>query len=141
MEKIKYNGKLYFISIKDINNNVLFPKIPTNYFTKYSYEDNIHKRVCFCKTIEKCLMALSRNCKDLIFNVYGVDDINNYQIYKPNTSEVPDSIITEELWILTPVKLKYIGKIKCTSSDSNDGYIFNYGDKTAKLYKWKYEWL
>lgn len=141
MKKIKYDDKLYYISIENISNNTLLPRIPDNYFTKYGYEDNIHKRVCFCKTIEKCLMALSINCKDLVFNVYEVDDINNYQIFKPNTKEVPDSYLTGELWILTPVKLKFIGKIKCIGSNSNDGYIFNYGDKTAKIYDWKYKWL
>ena len=141
MKKIKYNNKLYFISEENIDKNTLFPRIPNNYFTQYGYEDNIHKRVCFCKTIEKCLMALSKNCKNLVFNVYEVDNISDYQVFKPNTIEVPDSKITEELWILTPVKLKFIGKIKCIGSVENDGYIFNYGHKTAKLYAWEYEWL
>ena len=60
MERIKYDDKLYFISIEEINDNILFPRIPDNYFTQNGYEDNIHKRICFCKTIEKCLMALSK---------------------------------------------------------------------------------
>ena len=141
MDKIKYNNKLYFISIDKINNNILYPRIPNNYFTKNAYEDNKQKRICLCKSINKCLMALSKNCKDLIFNVYEVDDINNYQVYRPNIEEVPDSIITEELWIITPVKLKYIGKIRCIDSVDNDGYIFKYSDKIAKVYDWKYEWL
>ena len=139
LEKIKYEGKLYFVSEKNIKDNILFPRIPDNYLIQNGYEDNIHKRVCFCKTIEKCLMALSKNCKDLVFYVYEVDDTTKYQIYKPDISEVPDSIITEELWILSPVKLKLIGKIKCIDSVENDGYIFKYGNKTAKLYDWRYE--
>lgn len=139
MERINYNEKLFFISTYDINDNILFPRIPDNYFTQNGYEDNIHKRVCFCKTIEKCLMALSKNCENLVFNVYEVDDITKYQVYKLDVCEVPDSIITEELWILEPVKLKFIYKIKCTNSDDNNGYIFKYGDKIAKLYDWKYE--
>ncbi|MBR1936992.1 MAG: hypothetical protein IJ842_04780 [Bacilli bacterium] len=139
MKKINYTDKLYFISEEFVKDNILFPRIPNNYFTKYGFEDNTRKRVCFCKTIEKCLMALSKNCKDLIFNVYEVNDITKYQVYKPDVSEVPDSIITEELWILTPVKLKFIGKIKCTNSVENDGHIFKYGDKMAILYDWQYE--
>ena len=141
LERIKYNDKLYFISMEDINDNVLFPRIPDNYFTRNGYEDNIHKRVCFCKTIEKCLMALSKNCENLVFSVYEIDDATKYQVYKPDISEVPDSAVTEELWILKPVKLKYIGKIKCTKSIENDGHIFKYGDKIAKLYDWKYEMI
>ena len=140
LKKINYNDKLYFVSEKNIKDDILLPRIPNNYFTQNGYEDNIHKRVCFCKTIEKCLMALSKNCKDLVFNVYEADDTTKYQVYKPDVSEVPDSIITEELWILSPVKLKFIGKIKCANSVENDGHTFKYGGKTAKLYEWKYEW-
>ena len=139
LKKINYNDKLYFVSEKSIKDNILFPRIPDNYFTQNGYEDNINKRVCFCKTIEKCLMALSKNCKDLVFYVYEVDDATKYQVYEPDVSEVPDSIITEELWILSPVKLKFICKVKCTNSVENDGHIFKYGGKTAKLYEWKYE--
>jgi len=83
----------------------------------------------------------SKNCKDLVFNVYEVDDITKYQVYKPDLSEVPDIAITEELWILTPVKLKFVGKIKCTNSIENDGHIFKYGDNIAKLYDWEYEMI
>ena len=125
MKKIKYNKKLYFISEQNINKNILFPRIPNNYFTQHGYEDNKHERVCFCKTIEKCLMALSMNCKDLVFNVYEVDNVDDYQIFKPSTIEVPDSNITGELWILTPVKIRFVGKIKCIDSTENDGYTFN----------------
>ena len=114
MEKVEYNGKLYFISEKQLNSNVLLPKMPNNYFTQNGYEDSKTKRVCFCKSIDKCLMALSKNCKDLVFNVYEVDDTDNYEVFAPSSIDVPDSGVTEELWILTKVKVKYIGKIKST---------------------------
>ena len=141
MDKTKCSDKLYFISTENIKDNLLFPRIPDNFFTKNGYEDNIHKRVCFCKTVDKCLMALSKNCEGLVFNVYEVDNVNDYQVYKPSINEVPDCELTGELWILTPVKIKLAGKIKCTNSIENDGYSFNYGNNTAKLYEWKFEWL
>lgn len=141
MEKIEYTNKLYFISERKIENNILYPRIPNNYFTENKYEDDKHKRVCLCKNVEKCLTALSKNCKDLLFYVYVVEDTSKYQIYKPNTKEVPDSKITEELWILTPVKIKLIGRIKCNDAKENEEYIFNYDNKTARLYDWDYEWL
>lgn len=140
MDKIQYHGNLYFISDKFINDTIM-PRVPSNYFTQNGFEDSIHERVCFCKTIDKCLMALSKNCKDMVFYVYEVDNVDNYQVYQPNTEEVPDSMITEELWILTPVKVKYIGKIRCIDSVLNDGYLFHYGVESATLYEWKYEWL
>lgn len=141
LKRIYYQGDLYFISEKEITDSILYPRIPNNYFTKNGYEDNIHKRVCFCKTIEKCLMALSRNCTDCVFYVYKVDDVNDYSIYQPSVLEVPDCELTEELWILEDVKLKYMGKIKCIGSVKNDGFFFHYGSHIATLYDWKYEWL
>lgn len=141
MEKVEYNGKLYFISEKQLNSNVLLPKIPNNYFTQNGYEDSKTKRVCFCKSIDKCLMALSKNCKDLVFNVYEVDDTDNYEVFAPSSIDVPDSGVTEELWILTKVKVKYIGKIKSTKVIPDESYEFSYGTKTARLYDWEYEWI
>ncbi len=141
MEKVEYNGKLYFISEKQLNSNVLLPKMPNNYFTQNGYEDSKTKRVCFCKSIDKCLMALSKNCKDLVFNVYEVDDTDNYEVFAPSSIDVPDSGVTEELWILTKVKVKYIGKIKSTKVIPDESYEFSYGTKTARLYDWEYEWI
>lgn len=141
MEKIEYNGMLYFISEKYLNNNIILPRIPNNFFTKNGYENNKIKRVCFCKSIDKCLMVLSKNCKGLVFNVYTVSDISKYDIFKPSIDEVPDSKITEELWVLTKVEVEYVGKIKCIDSFQDDGYEFRYGDKTSRLYEWKYEWI
>lgn len=141
MEKVENNGKLYFISEKQLKSNVLLPKIPNNYFTQNGYEDSKTKRVCFCKSIDKCLMALSKNCKDLVFNVYEVDDTDNYEVFAPSSIDVPDSGVTEELWILTKVKVKYIGKIKSTKVIPDESYEFSYGTKTARLYDWEYEWI
>ena len=28
--------------------NVIYPRIPNNYLTKFGYEDNVTKRVCVC---------------------------------------------------------------------------------------------
>lgn len=141
MKKIEYRDKLYYISEKQLDSNIILPKIPNNYFTRNDYEDSKVKRVCFCKSIDKCLMALSKNCKDLVFNVYTVDNECNYEIFAPSVIDAPDSKITEELWILSKVKVKFIGKIKCTEVIQNEGYEFSYGTKIARLYDWKYEWI
>lgn len=141
MKKTKYSGKLYFLSEKKLDSNNILPKVPDNYFTQSGYEDNKVKRVCLCKSIDKCLMALSKNCKDLVFNVYVIDDAYNYEIFTPSVIDVPDSIVTEELWILSKVKARYNGKIKCTGVIPNNGYEYSYGTKTARLYDWKYEWI
>lgn len=138
--KINNNKQLYRISSnKDLDNKIIYPSIPDNYFTKNGYEDNTTKRICFSTSINKCLMALSMNCKNKEFYVYS--PCNPYKLYKPSIKEVPDSKITNEVWILEPVKLKLLGKIKCIDSINNDGYEFSYGNNKAILYDWKYEWI
>lgn len=136
-----YNKSLYRISQKgDLDNKIIYPTIPDNYFTKNNYEDNFTKRICFSDAINKCLMALSMNCKDKEFYVYS--PVKPYETYKPSIKEVPDSKITNEIWILKPVKLKLIGTIRCIEAIDNDGYEFSYGENyKATLYDWKYEWI
>ncbi len=141
MRKTRYNGNLYYLSEKKLDNELIMPKIPNNFFTKNGYEDSKTKRVCFCKSIAKCLMALSKNCENTLFYVYAVQNILDYEIFEPSISEVPDCKITGEIWIKTPVKVKYIGMIKCIESILNDGYEFIYGNKKARLYDWKYEFI
>lgn len=131
--------KLYHLSSRDLDGNILYPKIPDNYFTKNGYEDAIAKRVCFGPSIDKCLMAMSQNCTGLELFVYVPD--GKYKTHKPSAKEVPDSVITGEVWITEPVKLKCIGKIAVTGDDGKPGHSFKYGEQTAELYGWKWKWI
>lgn len=130
---------LYFLSFDNMDNKILTPRIPDNFFTQNGYEDNTTKRVCLSTSIDKCLMALSMNLnkKELYIHV----PIGSYDIYKPSTKEVPDCDITGEVWIKKPVRIKTIGKIKVKTSPKN-GIKFKYGNnKEAELYPWDYEWI
>lgn len=62
-------------------------------------------------------------------------------MYKPNHSECPDVGVTGEIWILRPVKLKCIGKIHVIGDAGKDGHSFKYGNNTAELYDWNWEWI
>lgn len=143
LEPLKsYDGECYFISDKDLNNKIITPQIPDNFFTKNGYEDNTTKRICFSDDVGKCLTALSKNVKNQTFNVYTIDEKESYELYKPSKALVPDVDITGELWVLKPVKLVKIGTIKCTGDDGKPGKKFKYGNnKEAELYGWKYEWI
>ena len=81
-------------------------------------------------------MALSRKCKDEILYIYV--PAKEYEIYYPNTNEVPDVEITNEVWIKELVVLKCIGSIKVLGDKGEDGFKFKYGSHTAELYEWKY---
>ena len=133
-------SKIFHISAQSLDKKTLHPSIPSNYFTKNGYEDNTTKRVCFAPSINQCLMGLSRNCTGEEFYVMSPD--GDYDVYKPTVQEVPDSKVTGELWIMNPVKVKCIGKIKCTGDSGKPGHKFKYGDgKTAELYDWDYEFI
>lgn len=141
-KKLKnYKGKCYFISERKLDGETLLPRVPTNYFTKNGYEDSSTERVCFADDVKKCLTALSMNVSGKTYYVYEPDNISKYDVYQPNTKAVPDSKITGELWITEPVKIKEVGKIKCTGDDGKDGMKFTYGKNTAELYGWNYIWL
>lgn len=131
--------KVYRLHKENGNGKTVNPEIPNNFFTKNGYEDNTTKRVCFTTSINKCLMAMSQNCKDMILYVHIPD--GKYTLYKPTIQEVPDSRVTGEVWILRPVKLKCIGKIHVIEDAGKDGHPFQYGNNTAELYDWDWEWI
>lgn len=135
-----YSGPCYFISEYQLTDSTIKPRVPHNYFTQNGYEDTNTKRVCFSDDVGKCLTALGQNVKGKTFFVYSPDDVKKYNIYKPNIKAVPDSDITNELWITESVKMKSVGKIVCTGDDGKDGMKFSYGNKQAELYGWNYEW-
>ena len=137
------NSKLYHISIDRIDNVTIYPNIPKNFMTNNSYEDNTTERICFSTSIDGCLRAMSKNCKGLEFYVYS-PIVKDHKIIIPTKAQVPDVNITSERWIVNPVKLKYVGKIKVTGDRSNGGHSYTYGDKnqyTAELYDWDWEWI
>ena len=135
-----YKGPMYFISTSNMDDKTLEPRVVDNYFTRNGYEDDTTKRVSFAPSVNQCLMGLSQDVSNKGFYVYEPSDRSNLDIYKPNPKAVPDSSVTGELWVTTPVKLKRVGKIHCTGDDGKEGKKFNYGTHTAELYGWNFEW-
>lgn len=140
-ESVEKQPELYCISQEDLDGQTLKPRIPDNFFTKNGYEDRKTPRVCFAPTIDQCLMAISQKCDGIEFYVFTPDNVPKESIYKPTVKEVPDSKITDETWITCSVKLKKVGKIKVLGDSGLDGHPFNYGNKTAELYDWDWEWI
>lgn len=131
--------KVYHLSQSNLDGKTLSPRVPSNYFTKNGYEDEKTARVCFAKSIDMCLRALSQKCTGMELFVHIPD--GKYNIYVPSTKDVPDCKITSEVWIKEPVKLKCIGKIKVIKDKGEDGIPYKYGDKTAELYDWEWKWI
>lgn len=134
-----YDGPAYFIST-DSNLRNLKPRVPKNFFTENGYEDSETSRVSFAPSIDKCLAGLSQNVEGKSYSVYEPADISRQFVCKPNEKAVPDSAITDELWILNSVKLRKVGTIKVTGNRGENGQTFQYGDHEAELYDdWTYD--
>lgn len=131
--------KLYRLSTRNLNGQILSPSIPNNFLTANGYEDTKTPRVCFAPSIDFCLRALSMNLTEKKFYVYI--PVGDYEVYTPKVSEVPDSKVTHEKWITKPIKVKCIGKIKVTGDAGEEGLTYSYGDHTAELYDWNWEWI
>lgn len=138
-EQTTSSVKVYHLSQSNLDGKTLSPRVPSNYFTKNGYEDGKTARVCFAKSIDMCLRALSQKCTDMELFVHIPD--GKYNIHIPSTKEVPDAKITSEVWIKEPVKLKCIGKIKVIKDKGEDGIPYKYGDNTAELYDWEWKWI
>ena len=136
----KYNiKKLYCVSQVKLDDIILEPRVPNNFMTKNKFEDYITRRVCFSKTIDGCLSALSMNLDNKKLYVYILDNISKHDIYEPSIEEVPDCKITHEVWCLDPCTVIYYKTILVTGSyDKEYKYIYGNG-KIASLYRWKYE--
>ena len=134
-----YNKYYHLSPIKGLTK--LQPSVPSNFLTDYGFENSTINRVCFTPSIDQCLMAMSANITHKEFYVYIPYNIDTNKLRKPSVEEVPDSLITGEVWSLQSVRIKCIGKIRVTRPKGTT-HNYNYGDKyTAELYEWEYEWV
>ena len=134
------NKDLIFLSETNMDGMTLTPRIPRNFLTENGFEDNKTKRVCFAKSIDKCLMGLSMNCKNKVFYVHV--PIGSFTVVHPNRIQVPDVDITGETWICEPVKIKCLGKIKVIGDDGFPGRKYTYGNgMEAELFGWKWKYI
>lgn len=134
------SGPIYHLSDSNMDGKTLVPRIPNNFLIRNGYEDSTTKRVCFTTSINNCLMGMSANLKNKEFYVHVPS--GDVKTIKPTTTQVPDSKITGELWVTSPVKLTCVGKIKVVSDDGKPGKPYTYGNNLkAELYGWKWEWV
>lgn len=132
------NNHFVCISENDLDGKAITPRVPDNYMTKSGYEDNKTPRICFCPSISQCLTALAKNVKGKQFYVYTTIEQLNY--YDPTIKEVPDSLITGEVWVKEPVTLRAIAKIECTGPTNDNAMVYTYGNgKKASLYRYSYK--
>ena len=129
----------YHLSEYIIKDSILTPRVPSNFFSANGYEDTEVPRVCLAPSIQTALMALSYKWANKVLYVYT--PAKWYQIYTPSIKQVPDVEITKEVWVKELVTLVCLGKIKVLGDKGKNGFKFMYGNHTAELYEWDWEWL
>lgn len=133
--------ELYFLSPDNMNGKILSPRVPENFLIKNGYEDGETPRVCFAKSIDGALMALSQNLKGKELFVHQPVDPDFNNIVEPSLEQVPDVELTTEVWYTDDIEVKTIGKILIEEDDGLPGHKYTYGDNEAELYGWKWKWL
>lgn len=136
---IRNTKGFYHLSEVNLDGKTLEPKVPSNFLIDNGYEDGTTKRVCFAPFIDNALTAMSDNLEEKEFYVH-VPDGRLTGFKHPTIRQVPDVKITKEIWALSPVKVKCIGKLKVTGYDDVAGK-YTYGDQEAELCIWDWEWV
>ena len=103
--------KGYHVSRKVLSDKRLIPRVPYNTLEK---EDREIKRVCFCASINGCLTAID----NLEFNERLYMYVADIDPYYPTHKQVPDIILTGEVW-----SLKVVDNLKLIGSILVNGYI------------------
>lgn len=130
---------LYLVSRRNLDGLVLKPRIPNNFLTQNNYEDSKTERVCFSQTVDGAIMGLVSRCSGLELFVHVPDKAVSY--YSPSVTEVPDCKITKEVWVKKPVRLRCVGKIRILDDTGLPGQPYTYGNKTAEIHEWDWEWV
>ncbi len=136
----------YRLTPRDISGKVLDPKVPSNFMTSIGAEDNSTPRICVCPSIELCLLAVPLKEQGMEYYVNMVD-VDEPTIMIPDSAQVPDQKITNETWIIEPVEMQCIGKIKLMEPIRTTPYRYEYYDPQTSticsgyLYPWSYIWL
>lgn len=117
----------------------------------YCYEEYKTPRVCFSSSINGCLNAILMDNMDRVnlvgkcVHVYVPEKPISQYRYRTNkdikkSGDVFDANITNEIWILEPVKVKYYGSIIVDSGRECKFLRKSTNDKNKKISKYNYKW-
>jgi len=138
--------RLFHISSKDLDGRVLVPKIPDNMFTKMGIENNTIPRISFAPDVKHAILGIGYNRIKNGPKILNVYEPENYTLIKLKHSDylsangyVPDADETLETWVISTVRLKYVGKIKIIKPTSKYIRIKLPGNQEIKNYYWEYK--
>lgn len=138
-----YVGRDFFhVSTAELDGRILHPRVPQNYMVDNGFENNKVARVSFGPSIRQCLLALPFKREGMRLFVYK--PAKDVLFTRPNKHDVPDTGITEEIWVLESVKMKKVGIIELTEPEE-EGHDYKYGKpfikQKATLYGYNYKYM
>jgi len=138
----KYNdGKstLYHLSYENLNNKILTPRVPKSLYHKD--EDHVTKRICFSTSISRALHG-APPYRSNVYYVHKAINVDPESIYKPSKKQVFNIDGTNEVWILKPVKVQYIGLIfKIPDKTKELTKMIDTGFEKFKDFSYEWEWI
>lgn len=137
---------LYHVSERKFDALDLEPRVPDNEFIKWGVEDDTTKRISFCKSISKCLLAIGKNLTGKTLYVYRVNvPAQDKFLITPSKEQVPDVHLTHEVWYTGKIRVAYYAEIRI-SDDQTDAkeYELRVKRKDGSEYvghpcEWNYE--
>ena len=160
----EHHNKLYFHLSPDsyLDGQVFKPRVP-EYLDRYdpedkNFENDTTPRVCFSPSIEGCLNGIQVNlprvnvmpAKSTRFYVYTPEKPFHEYKHKTNKElirdkDIFDASVTQEVWILEPVRMKLYGVIEIdsvTNVKRKQNVPTASGKKSDRpYYKYKWHWL
>ena len=140
--------KLFHLSNKNLDNQIIEPRIPNNFMTKLGYEDNPIPRISFAPSIQNCILGIGFNKIKEGNKIYYVLEPADYKsikiIYNKELVEknlTPDAQITKEVWVTNDCLLKYSGTIRITTPTKKHETVYFRGKEITKQYYWNYKVL
>lgn len=111
---------LYHMSFNPNLPDILYPRQPDG-ISENSKEKGLPDRVSFAPTLRQCWISLFYNIpengrltKEIVFNVYALDSKTPLEKLDPKLvyKHVWDSKFTDEVCVVEPCPIRYLGKVK-----------------------------
>lgn len=124
--------------------------IPAKFNISESNENRRTKRVCFAPSVDMCLVGKHIHTKEEEFKqivkledkyrYYVYEPIEEFEVYIPNTRQVPDVEYTGEVWSLRKVNVRQVGMIEVLR-ESNRTMVSQADGRTLIIPTYEWKWL
>lgn len=132
---------IFRISTEDMDCKLYRPEIPTN---RAFGEDNTIERVCFADTIEGCFRAIPgsevyANKRQTfyvhipIYDDYFMGTIQDGLVAYPKAKLVPDTYLTQEVWVMDMVRVQCIAEIRAWYDASKNPNFYSVEELPVRM--------